>query len=190
MIENLILKLLLERNKILLRGVGVLYLERQWATFSDDGMQIVPPFDNLIISDLDSTYNVDIAQAISVEMGTDINSCYGVWCDYLATEAVDGVLTINSVAMIDIKQMEVIALDPVFAEILVPDTDLIEISNVEPDPQIDSRREMIDSRREIRQNIPKSVVSAQRVRFGFVQYIALTAAIASTLYLVYFFVTK
>lgn len=210
MVQNYILSLLLNRQAILLPGIGVLNLERQWAQFSSDQSSVMPPFDELIIAPEDENYDVDVVQFIATQIEAQYDEGYRIWCDYLATEAVDGVLTIETVAMIEIDRLNVIALDPNFALQLAPETELIEVDfphfeqrNTQHHQYESQDFEHLDydlhdaptnqysktpQHQYTQTNLPQNRYPQQtRSQMGFLSYSSIMLGLLSGVYLIYFF---
>lgn len=183
MIHELILELLLQRYRVLLEGVGVIYLQRHWAQFSQETGLITPPFDNLVIEVEGSEYDIDIVEAVSQQNGVEYDLGYRVWCDYLAMEAIDGLLTIEGVAMVDINQLSIVALDPQFAEQLSPDVEPMPIAVEVATPMVNQQPVIANQRRYVQPRPQKSGIGG----WG---YFGITIGVLSALYLAYFFLIE
>lgn len=194
MIQEIIFDLLMQRRRVLLRGVGVISLQRQWAKLSGDN-QIIPPHDNLAIEHEGGDFDVDIADACALSEGVSYEDGYRIWCDFLAMEAVDGVLTIEGVAMIDIDQLDVVALDPNFAEQITPDNEIIELEHLEyqAPPQRSSKKGYSEINNTATQNISpqrmRKPVASNNQGIGFLSYLAIIMGGSSIVYLAYFFLS-
>lgn len=180
MIHKLILELLLQRNKVLLEGVGVICLQRHWAQSSYENDSIIPPFDNLVIEVEGSEYDVNIVEAVAHQNGVDYDHGYRTWCDYLAMEAMDGLLTIEGVAMVNINQLSIVALDPQFAEQLSPDVEPMSVA-VEVATQVTAQQPMAKNQGNYVQ------ARVQKSGLGGWGYFGIAIGVLSALYLAYFF---
>ncbi len=134
-IPNLIVNTLDSGHSVLLPSVGVLSIVRNSSQILSDGYTIAPPYDTLVIEDPNYTeFDVDIIQAIADINQMNYNSAFNLWNDFLDLEAVDNMLTIENMAMIDIINCEILAIDPQFAMFLSPDNEIQTIEPLESNP--------------------------------------------------------
>ena len=124
-IPNLIVDTLYYGNSVLLPSVGILSIQRNPSQIMSDGYTITPPYDSLILEDHNSNnYNVDIVHVIADTNNVEYNIAYNCWNEYLDFEAGDNILTVENLAMIDLINGELLAIDPVFALFLSPDNEI------------------------------------------------------------------
>lgn len=205
-IPNLIVDTLYYGNSVLLPSVGILSIQRTTSIITSNGNTITPPYDSLIIEDNNSNnYNVDITHIIANANQVEYNVAYKYWNEYLDFEAADNILTVENLAMIDLINSEILAIDPVFAMFLSPDNEIqniqpividneyIQVLNTSNNEQHyqQNQNQQNQTQQQQQQQQPPNIYNKQRVYKKEVSTLLATAiTVAAVLYIAYYFAIK
>lgn len=123
-IETIIINNLLAYRQLLLPDVCVLAINRYGASLTPDGNTLIPPQDNLEIYHPQSFCEVNLVELLAHELtNSDVSAAHELYWQYIAQAVPDGsTLTVNSLAIIDISMLEVLAISPEIQAQLNPET--------------------------------------------------------------------
>lgn len=118
--ERIVLEALLHYREVLLPGVCVLAFERHSAEIHPMGQAITPPYDTLEVYHPSSGCAISLLDLLMTQYG-DQAICEQVYGEFISASIPDGqTLTINSVAIINLYLMTVVAIDPLLKNQLNP----------------------------------------------------------------------
>lgn len=181
-IESVIITNLLAYRQLLLPNVCILAINRYGASLTPDGNTLIPPQDHLEIYHPEAFCEVNLRDLMANEFtGGDMYEAEQLYWQYIAVAAPDGVtLTVNSLAIVDISLLEVLAVSPELQMQLNPEVPQY-IAPLAP-PVRTSNRNSVDNGKQQRQS---------ETRNGQTKIVLSSIVLASAaLYVAYFFLLR